>query len=102
MFVFSVVRALVPRMSLDELFEQKGEVAKSVLEELEKVMESFPVFSANPFSVINDYYGSLIFHYSSAYSLYFVDLNCVKQNTLNSLIGFTYSLLLKFRNRVEY
>ena len=35
---FSVVRALVPRMSLDELFEQKGEVAKAVLEELEKVI----------------------------------------------------------------
>ena len=34
---FEVVRALVPRMGLDDLFEQKGEVAKSVLEELEKV-----------------------------------------------------------------
>lgn len=34
---FEVVRALVPRMALDELFEQKGEVAKAVLEELEKV-----------------------------------------------------------------
>lgn len=32
-----MVRALVPRMTLDELFEQKGEVAKAVLEELEKV-----------------------------------------------------------------
>lgn len=32
-----VVRALVPMMTLDALFEQKGEVAKSVLEELEKV-----------------------------------------------------------------
>ena len=32
-----VTRALVPRMTLDELFEQKGEVAKAVLEELEKV-----------------------------------------------------------------
>ncbi|KAJ8429771.1 hypothetical protein Cgig2_006462 [Carnegiea gigantea] len=36
-----VVRALVPRMSLDELFEQRGEVAKSVLEELEKVMGEY-------------------------------------------------------------
>lgn len=36
-FVLPVVRALVPRMTLDDLFEQKGEVAKSVLEELEKV-----------------------------------------------------------------
>lgn len=34
-----MVRALVPRMTLDELFEQKGEVAKAVLEELEKVSE---------------------------------------------------------------
>lgn len=34
---FSVTRAIVPRMNLDELFEQKGEVAKAVLEELEKV-----------------------------------------------------------------
>lgn len=33
----TVVRAIVPRMTLDELFEQKGEVAKAVLEELEKV-----------------------------------------------------------------
>lgn len=28
----------MPRMNLDELFEQKGEVAKAVLEELEKVI----------------------------------------------------------------
>lgn len=40
-FVFDVVRAIVPRMTLDELFEQKGEVAKSVLEELEKVMGAY-------------------------------------------------------------
>ncbi|XP_074291386.1 hypersensitive-induced response protein 4 [Silene latifolia] len=40
-YVFDVVRALVPRMNLDELFEQKGEVAKSVLEELEKVMGTY-------------------------------------------------------------
>ncbi|KAK9914106.1 hypothetical protein M0R45_037902 [Rubus argutus] len=40
-YVFDVVRALVPRMTLDELFEQKGEVAKSVLEELEKVMGEY-------------------------------------------------------------
>lgn len=44
-----VVRALVPRMNLDELFEQKGEVARAVLEELEKVISytgqscSFPL-----------------------------------------------------------
>ncbi|CAM8900580.1 hypothetical protein QQ045_011627 [Rhodiola kirilowii] len=40
-YVFDVVRAVVPRMALDELFEQKGEVAKSVLEELEKVMGAY-------------------------------------------------------------
>uniref|UniRef100_A0A2N9HRX6 Band 7 domain-containing protein n=1 Tax=Fagus sylvatica TaxID=28930 RepID=A0A2N9HRX6_FAGSY len=40
-YVFDVVRALVPRMNLDDLFEQKGEVAKSVLEELEKVMGAY-------------------------------------------------------------
>lgn len=33
-----MVRAQVPRMTLDELFEQKGDVAKAVLEELEKVL----------------------------------------------------------------
>ena len=33
-----MVRAHVPRMTLDELFEQKGDVAKTVLEELEKVV----------------------------------------------------------------
>ncbi|KAJ6688646.1 HYPERSENSITIVE-INDUCED RESPONSE PROTEIN 4 [Salix purpurea] len=40
-YVFDVVRAIVPRMALDELFEQKGEVAKAVLEELEKVMGAY-------------------------------------------------------------
>ncbi|XP_028756468.1 protein PPLZ12 [Neltuma alba] len=40
-YVFDVVRALVPRMNLDELFEQKGDVAKAVLEELEKVMGEY-------------------------------------------------------------
>lgn len=39
LIVISVVRALVPRMNLDELFEQKGDVAKAVLEELEKVTQ---------------------------------------------------------------
>lgn len=32
-----MARAIVPKMSLDDLFEQKGEVAKAVLDELEKV-----------------------------------------------------------------
>lgn len=35
--LITVVRAHVPKMNLDELFEQKDEVAKAVLEELEKV-----------------------------------------------------------------
>lgn len=35
-----VVRAHVPGMTLDKLFEQKSDVAKVVLEELEKVMKS--------------------------------------------------------------
>ncbi|KAJ0586029.1 putative Band 7/SPFH domain superfamily protein [Helianthus annuus] len=34
-------RAQVPRMTLDQLFEQKNEVAKTVLEELEKVMVEY-------------------------------------------------------------
>uniref|UniRef100_A0A5B6YTC3 Putative hypersensitive-induced response protein 4 n=1 Tax=Davidia involucrata TaxID=16924 RepID=A0A5B6YTC3_DAVIN len=40
-YVFDVVRAHVPRMTLDGLFEQKGDVAKAVLEELEKVMGAY-------------------------------------------------------------
>lgn len=40
-YVFDVVRAHVPRMTLDELFEQKGDVAKAVMEELEKVMGAY-------------------------------------------------------------
>ncbi|MBA0564188.1 hypothetical protein Golob_009143 [Gossypium lobatum] len=40
-YVFDVVRALVPRMNLDDLFEQKGEVAKAVLEELGKVIGDY-------------------------------------------------------------
>ena len=39
--MIEVVRAVVPRMNLDELFEQKGEVAKAVSEELEKVTWPF-------------------------------------------------------------
>jgi hypothetical protein len=35
--VVVVARAIVPKMNLDELFEQKGEVAKGVMEELGKV-----------------------------------------------------------------
>ncbi|XP_076917570.1 hypersensitive-induced response protein 4-like [Bidens hawaiensis] len=40
-YVFCVVRAQVPRMTLDQLFEQKDEVAKIVLEEPKKVMGEF-------------------------------------------------------------
>lgn len=40
-YVFDVVRAHVPRMTLDEVFEQKGDVAKAVLEELDKVMGAY-------------------------------------------------------------
>lgn len=40
-YVFDVVRSNVPRMTLDELFEQKGDVAQAVLEELEKAMGSY-------------------------------------------------------------
>ncbi|KMZ65729.1 Hypersensitive induced response protein 4 [Zostera marina] len=40
-YVFDVVRAHVPRMTIDELFEQKADVANTVLEELEKVMGAY-------------------------------------------------------------
>ncbi|KAF8379311.1 hypothetical protein HHK36_028744 [Tetracentron sinense] len=40
-YVFDVVRAHVPKMTLDALFEQKGDVAQAVLEELEKVMGAY-------------------------------------------------------------
>ena len=41
--LIEVVRAVVPKMNLDELFEQKGEVAKAVSEELEKVTCAFTI-----------------------------------------------------------
>ncbi|KAJ0968739.1 hypothetical protein J5N97_021616 [Dioscorea zingiberensis] len=40
-YVFDVVRAHVPKMTLDELFEQKSDVGHAVLEELEKVMGAY-------------------------------------------------------------
>ncbi|CAM6030168.1 unnamed protein product [Sphagnum balticum] len=40
-YVFDVVRASVPRMLLDDVFEQKNEIAKNVAEELEKVMHTY-------------------------------------------------------------
>jgi len=40
-FVFDVVRARVPRMRLDDVFERKDEVAIAVKEELTQVMDDF-------------------------------------------------------------
>ncbi|XP_039126826.1 hypersensitive-induced response protein 4-like isoform X1 [Dioscorea cayenensis subsp. rotundata] len=40
-YVFDVLWAHVPRMTLDELFEQKNDVAQAVLEEVEEVMGAY-------------------------------------------------------------
>src|SRR4051812_25926737 len=40
-FVFDVVRARVPRMRLDDLFEKKDEIAEAVKDELAHVMDGF-------------------------------------------------------------
>lgn len=40
-YVFDVVRASVPKMLLDDVFEQKNEVALAVASELEKVMSAY-------------------------------------------------------------
>ena len=40
-FVFDVVRARVPRIKLDDVFEKKDEIAIAVKEELEQVMSDF-------------------------------------------------------------
>lgn len=40
-FVFDVVRARVPRMKLDDLFEKKDEIANAVKEEIAHVMDEF-------------------------------------------------------------
>eukprot|EP01018_Ginkgo_biloba_P010556 Gb_35019 [translate_table: standard] len=40
-YVFDVVRSSVPKMNLDDVFEQKNEVAKAVEEELEKAMTNY-------------------------------------------------------------
>lgn len=40
-YVFDVVRATVPKMNLDDVFEQKSEIAKSVADELEKAMSNY-------------------------------------------------------------
>ncbi len=36
-FISSVIRASVPKLNLDAVFEQKNDIAKAVEEELEKV-----------------------------------------------------------------
>lgn len=40
-YVFDVIRASVPKLDLDETFEQKDQVAKAVEEELEKAMSAY-------------------------------------------------------------
>jgi len=40
-YVFDVIRASVPKLNLDDAFEQKNEVAKAVEEELEKAMSAY-------------------------------------------------------------
>ncbi|WZZ00505.1 hypothetical protein YC2023_072833 [Brassica napus] len=41
MFLFTVIRASVPKLILDDVFEQKNEIAKAVEEELEKAMSAY-------------------------------------------------------------
>ncbi|KAL3633534.1 Hypersensitive-induced response protein-like protein 2 [Castilleja foliolosa] len=40
-YVFDVIRATVPRLELDSVFEQKNDVAKAVEDELEKAMSAY-------------------------------------------------------------
>ncbi|KAK7304591.1 hypothetical protein VNO77_42474 [Canavalia gladiata] len=40
-YVFDVIRATVPKLDLDDAFEQKNDVAKAVEEELEKAMSAY-------------------------------------------------------------
>eukprot|EP00249_Psilotum_nudum_P008573 c21372_g1_i1 orf=538-1407(-) len=40
-YVFDVVRASVPKLNLDDVFEQKNDVARTVEEELEKAMSNY-------------------------------------------------------------
>lgn len=39
--LLTVIRASVPKLNLDDVFEQKNDIAKSVEEELEKVIDLF-------------------------------------------------------------
>ncbi|PON95890.1 Stomatin family [Trema orientale] len=40
-YVFDVIRASVPKLNLDDVFEQKNEIARAVEEELEKAMSAY-------------------------------------------------------------
>ncbi|KAM0018881.1 putative Band 7 domain-containing protein [Helianthus debilis subsp. tardiflorus] len=40
-YVFDVIRASVPKLNLDDTFEQKNEIAKAVEKELEKAMSAY-------------------------------------------------------------
>ncbi|XP_061373479.1 hypersensitive-induced reaction 1 protein-like [Gastrolobium bilobum] len=40
-YVFDVIRATVPRLNLDDAFEQKNDIAKAVEDELEKAMSAY-------------------------------------------------------------
>ncbi|XP_062191423.1 hypersensitive-induced response protein 1 [Phragmites australis] len=40
-YVFDVIRASVPKMNLDDVFEQKNDIAKAVEDELEKAMSMY-------------------------------------------------------------
>ncbi|XP_059447778.1 hypersensitive-induced response protein 1-like [Corylus avellana] len=40
-YVFDVIRASVPKLELDSVFEQKNEIAKAVEQELEKAMSAY-------------------------------------------------------------
>jgi len=40
-YVFDVIRSTIPRMELDEAFESKDDIAKSVLESLQAVMKDY-------------------------------------------------------------
>ncbi|KAK4781410.1 hypothetical protein SAY86_015512 [Trapa natans] len=40
-YVFDVIRASVPRLNLDDVFEQKNDIARAVEDELEKAMSAY-------------------------------------------------------------
>lgn len=41
LYINTVIRASVPKLNLDDAFEQKNEIAKAVEDELEKVINLF-------------------------------------------------------------